>query len=809
MISSKKIWLLGVLLVLLAPCSLLHAQIVVPKRDIQPVDSLNRTRPQDNISLNTVKKKWYGIVSRADGYWYDTYFPTFLIDSLHVLTTDALDTIMDTNFGNTDITFTGTRIHDADGYSFTLGGLDNFNIVSTSEFGEVAVGRNHSGNIGRLFVNDDGPQLEKNLSSSLKVLDNYIDLVQTSGGYRLSGPVPSAPPGDSILTWESGSGFVHMMAVSRLVTTTDSVFSSAGDSLCFIQMGVTHCEPLDSIIVVDGELCYFDDGETTCTGMATGVVRISDLLGANKANVIDNANYTQEWRWPTLGNGTGIKLNANGSAASGQAVLRVYQTGGGSGVTTGIDANNTNTGTNTNTAVSGFASGASFNFGVAGSVNAGIGVYGSATTGTGVHGTSSSGGVPIRGQWSGSSTNTMERVLDLFRYTDGTAANGIGSYMTFSSQNTGEASGVMTTLASRYVNASYATRTSQFLISGIRSGVDGTYATISGDSITLDTTTFHIDVINNRLGIRNPAPARTLDVRGITNIKQSASLNSLVINGGNTSMNGNNNQIIGVTAGNALTSGAGNILLGLDAGKSLTTGSNNICIGERAGAVFSSQDVENLNISIGYFAGFGSGGDTSICIGALAGGGSDMDGSVLIGYNTGDPTVGGAYKRNTIIGHMAGSQFDGGSGNVLIGYKTGAGQSIGSNKLWIDNSSTSTPLIKGDFSADSIRFNGIARAKILRDEVIIDGSSTSLSLSVTTSVNIQTLKASGAKTVTLPNATSSTLGYWYKIVNNSTSGDITVSVAGGSSDTVTGDNILSPGESGLWRCVDADLWDKD
>jgi len=46
-----------------------------------------------------------------------------------------------------------------------------------------------------------------------------------------------------------------------------------------------------------------------------------------------------------------------------------------------------------------------------------------------------------------------------------------------------------------------------------------------------------------------------------------------------------------------------------------------------------------------------------------------------------------------------------GSNNIFIGYQSGFNES-GSNKLYIDNSNTTTPLIYGDFSKDSLSING-------------------------------------------------------------------------------------------------------
>lgn len=60
-----------------------------------------------------------------------------------------------------------------------------------------------------------------------------------------------------------------------------------------------------------------------------------------------------------------------------------------------------------------------------------------------------------------------------------------------------------------------------------------------------------------------------------------------------------------------------------------------------------------------------------------------------------------------IIGSEAGrgSSYHNKSGNIFIGYQAGYNET-GSNKLYIDNSNTATPLIHGDFSTDAITING-------------------------------------------------------------------------------------------------------
>ncbi len=64
-------------------------------------------------------------------------------------------------------------------------------------------------------------------------------------------------------------------------------------------------------------------------------------------------------------------------------------------------------------------------------------------------------------------------------------------------------------------------------------------------------------------------------------------------------------------------------------------------------------------------------------------------------------------NNNTIIGYWAGmgSTTHNKSGNIFVGYMAGYNET-GDNKLYIQNSSSSTPLIGGDFSTNEIYFNG-------------------------------------------------------------------------------------------------------
>ncbi|MCP4552876.1 MAG: hypothetical protein GY834_12735, partial [Bacteroidetes bacterium] len=80
--------------------------------------------------------------------------------------------------------------------------------------------------------------------------------------------------------------------------------------------------------------------------------------------------------------------------------------------------------------------------------------------------------------------------------------------------------------------------------------------------------------------------------------------------------------------------------------------------------------------------------------------------NTALGYDALGSNSGGSY--NVALGYQAGK---GGtsphnkSGGVFLGYQAGYFET-GDNKLYIDNSDTTAPLIYGDFEADSLRING-------------------------------------------------------------------------------------------------------
>ncbi len=141
------------------------------------------------------------------------------------------------------------------------------------------------------------------------------------------------------------------------------------------------------------------------------------------------------------------------------------------------------------------------------------------------------------------------------------------------------------------------------------------------------------------------------------------------------------------------TTGRQNVFLGSTAGRAFTTGGDNVCIGAGAGGSNDSPFIEatgTKNVFIGYYTGYKS---------------AAASHNVILGHQ--DP-FGETYitgSNNVYLGENAGNQSGAATGNVFIGYNAGLNET-NSNRLYIDNSSTTTPLVFGDFSTNLLTFNG-------------------------------------------------------------------------------------------------------
>jgi Chaperone of endosialidase len=163
---------------------------------------------------------------------------------------------------------------------------------------------------------------------------------------------------------------------------------------------------------------------------------------------------------------------------------------------------------------------------------------------------------------------------------------------------------------------------------------------------------------------------------------------------------GNYNSFIGFYAGFNNTTGSSNVFIGERAGYSNLTGNYNTIIGESAGR---SQETGYSNVFIGPECGYSNiGGQYNTFLGGWTGYENKGSSNVMIGSLSGNMNINGS--GNTFLGRDAG-RSNTGSQNVFLGLSAGSNES-GSGKLYIENSSTATPLIWGDFSLNQLVING-------------------------------------------------------------------------------------------------------
>jgi hypothetical protein len=209
-------------------------------------------------------------------------------------------------------------------------------------------------------------------------------------------------------------------------------------------------------------------------------------------------------------------------------------------------------------------------------------------------------------------------------------------------------------------------------------------------------------------------------------------LNSLTIGAQNTAVGyqagtniteGDNNTVFGYQAGQYITTANQNSLFGRQAGQDVT-GANNVGMGSLALADCVSS---NNNVAIGYGAARGTSGsapNNTVAIGYESlRNVTTANTNVAIGRSSGySITTGG---NNVLLGHESGYSLVGGAGNIFLGYQAGYNET-GSDKLYINNSSGSNPLIYGDFNLREATINGdlnVSSGNLRADAIEINGRS--------------------------------------------------------------------------------------
>lgn len=154
----------------------------------------------------------------------------------------------------------------------------------------------------------------------------------------------------------------------------------------------------------------------------------------------------------------------------------------------------------------------------------------------------------------------------------------------------------------------------------------------------------------------------------------------------NRNTTGENNVAIGAYSLYVNTEGKRNTAIGRDALRINSTGNYNTAIGNSA---LRDNSIGNYNTAIGRLALRLNTGADNTAIGSLA-----------LGHTT-------TGEKNVAIGKDAGLSNITGSGNIYIGNETGWTNGLSeSNKLYIDNTQTGSPLIYGQFDTNLIRING-------------------------------------------------------------------------------------------------------
>ncbi|WP_435578181.1 tail fiber domain-containing protein [Gilvibacter sp.] len=156
------------------------------------------------------------------------------------------------------------------------------------------------------------------------------------------------------------------------------------------------------------------------------------------------------------------------------------------------------------------------------------------------------------------------------------------------------------------------------------------------------------------------------------------------LSGNSSGLTGSRNTAVGTQSLDIATSAADNVAIGYRSLDTNTSGNANVGVGNNTlGTVTTGIN----NTAVGHESG-----NRITTTGA----------NTYFGYHSGRNSTAGS--NNTYLGALSGRDANG-SSNIFIGYAAGLNES-GSNKLYIDNNATSSPLVWGDFATNDFRING-------------------------------------------------------------------------------------------------------
>ncbi len=256
----------------------------------------------------------------------------------------------------------------------------------------------------------------------------------------------AAASGADTIKFRTGNNLLDIVVGSNDVTHGDNVLYTVNTSNLteYIQDVVG-----PFITLNNGLTGTYDDASNTYTGKLGGILLENTVIDAS-------TSYT---------------LSIEGANSSATGILRVVNSSG-NGIYVNVAGSN-KTGLQSvsaaGIAITALSSGGAFP-----AINAS-----QQGTGLGINVFTSSG-VPIRAATQPTSTNTVVPILQLWRQTTGTPANDIGTSIDFLT-NTTVGLDNSNQLISKWTNATDATRTSQFIITGVNSAVTADLFTLSGN----------------------------------------------------------------------------------------------------------------------------------------------------------------------------------------------------------------------------------------------------------------------------------------------------------------------------------------
>lgn len=191
---------------------------------------------------------------------------------------------------------------------------------------------------------------------------------------------------------------------------------------------------------------------------------------------------------------------------------------------------------------------------------------------------------------------------------------------------------------------------------------------------------------------------------------------------------------------NTLEPSYSGLYIGQDAGSS-TTANNNTYIGNHSGE---SNVSGSWNTALGHSSLRNATSSENVGVGANA----------LLDLTSG--------RHNTALGTAAGQSITTGEKNVFLGYDAGR-FATGSNQLFIDNSSSANPLIKGDFSQNTLGVNGdlAINANTPDPSASLDISSSTKGLLIPRMTSVQRNNISSPANGLMVYETDVQQGFWY------------------------------------------------